>query len=298
MKALKILSLGADALLREAALHFQDFYGHRGVTVAWEVRDASEPSSFNELMASNPEADAIRLMPDLCSEFLPKCPVQPLAVSRYQTADVFFRRQGVWEPELLAEESVRRVIMRQAHHLDLRESAYVAGVGAFLRVVGGVALGLGFRRVYLVGEDENDLREQAVSLARLYVGSTIEPLPAHLLTVQTVGGSLLVNTLNLATRPELGADLAYFNFMRRGGLVMDLHGGASEQLVLEEALRADLRIVPPHEFSGQSEYILASRLGLGDLASERDFLNSWFEWLRKMASNGGGEAAKNPTSVQ
>ncbi|MBX2989200.1 MAG: hypothetical protein KF802_15025 [Bdellovibrionaceae bacterium] len=295
MKALKILSLGADPLLKEAGAHFREFYGPRGVDIQWDTREVADAAAFSALMAGNPEVDAVRLVPDLCEEYLAKCPVQPLPVSRYRTADAFYRRQGVWEPELLAEESVRRVIMRQAHHLDLRESAYVAGSGVFLRVVGGVALGLGFRRVYLVGENEADLNEQARSLMKLYVGSEVQALPAHQLTVQTVGGSLLVNTLNLASRPELAADLAYFNFMRRGGLVMDLHGGPSEQLVLEEALRADLRIVPPHEFSGQSEYFFAERLGLGSLASERDFLNSWFEWLRRLMSAG---TAKNPTSVQ
>lgn len=280
MDGLKILVAGDGLLMDLAVRHFREFFQRKEIPIDVEKLTVSDPSDLQAAVEAAGPARAVRVEPNLSAEWLRTCPVLPMPVSLFRVADVFLRHEDRWEPSLLLERALHDVIVRQGKNLDLHESAYVIGEGADLRVLGGVVLGLGFRRVCLVGEDERDCIEQKELLQQFYLSAEIVPLPAHALTLQTVGASLLVNALDLTSRQELASDLAYFNFMKRGGLVVDMMALRMNNVMLEEALRAGLRIVPPHEISGAAELMFAAQLGLGALAPPLEFLNSWFEFLR------------------
>lgn len=280
MNGLKILSAGDSLLMNLATRHFREFFLRKEIPIEIEKLDVSTPEELKAAVVAAGNCRAVRVEPDLSTGWLPSCAVQPMPVSLFGVADLFLRHEERWDPELLLERALHDVIVRQGKNLDLSESAYVIGRGASLRIVGGVCLGLGFRRVCLVGEDESDLLFEKDLLRDFYLSSEVVALPAHSLTLQTVGASLLVNTLDLTERPELSSDLAYFNFMKRGGLVVDMMALRMNNIMLEEALRAGLRIVPPHEISGAAELLLAKKLGLAEFAPSLEFLNSWFEFLR------------------
>lgn len=194
--------------------------------------------------------------------YLPSCPVVPMKASQLGTADQFLPSRGRWTPELMIEKALLRGLVQHAQHLDLKESAYLIGEGAELRVIAAAALGLGFKHICLVGENEEDLIEQDQILRRMFVGAQIKMLPTHALTLQTVGASLLINSLPLSTREDLAADLAYFNFMRRGGVIVDLQDLRTNSDLLEEARRAGLRtLTAPTVFALRDQFFLES-LGL------------------------------------
>lgn len=274
MRTSKILYEESEEVLSLFGAVMTDLAGELGLRLEIEPRNFAAVPDLNGFSES---ADVLRISLQRSLDWLKKCPVQPVTVSLYGAADAFLRTDRGWSPELFIEKSLHQTIIREAHHVDIRESAYIIGNGPLLRVVAGVALGLGFRRVYLVGEDESDLLAQRDLLKRVFIGAEVLTLPAHSLTLQTVGASLLVNTFPLKDRPELSADLAYFNFMRKGGLVLDLYGFGGEQPVLDEALRAGLRVIPAHLVSAGRDLALLRSLKIETASFEKKYVEAWLE---------------------
>lgn len=281
MKTYKILYEESEPVLSVFETVMAEMAGDLGLSLQIEPRNFSTVSNP---LGDVDGADIMRVTMERSLEWLKSCPVQPVNVSLYGAADTFVRTSKGLSPQLFFEKSLHQTIIREAHHVDIRESAYVIGNGPLLRVVAGVALGLGFRRVYVVGEDEEDLLEQKELLQRIFIGAEVLTLPTHSLTLQTVGASLLVNTFSLKDRPELSADLAYFNFMRRGGLVLDLYGFGGEQPVLDEALRAGLRVIPAHLVSAGRDLALLESLKIDTSSFGKKYCEAWLELMQKRVS--------------
>lgn len=277
--------------MRLASEHFRDFAREYGVPLNLEFVDVGSPEDLPAAI-QDLGAHSVRLDPDLSAHWLAQCPIQPLAVSRAQAADLFVRTgSGVWAPELLLEKAVHDVIVREGKSMEINDWAYVIGDGAELRTVAGVCLSLGYRRLCLIGEREDDLALQRDLLGTLYMGCEIVLLLSHALTLQTVEASLLVNAVDLDAKPDLSNDLAYFNFMRKGGLVVDFKSSRAGNAMLTEATRAGLRVIPIFEATGATEVLLAERLGFAHRIRPAEYLASWLSVLR-------GQGSENQPSVQ
>lgn len=280
MSTTKLVVVSHESLTRLACGHFRDYLKDKGVDIELEFVDVGTPEDLPRV-AEESGATALRIDAELASEWLLTNPVQPLAVSRARAADLYTKKMGLWEPDLILESALHDVIVRQGRTLELNDWAYVIGEGAELRVVAGVCLSLGFRKIKLVSDRDDDLAAQKEALGRMYVGCDIVPLPAHSLTLQTVEASLLVNASDLTQKTEIANDLAYFNFMREGGLIIDLKSIQRKNAVLEEAMRAGLRVLPPHEVTGVREVWMAKRLGFDEVFSPSAYLDSWLECLQR-----------------
>lgn len=257
-----------------------DFLGNRGwqwVLESVPAMPADELKTYFE--AQSEDLIALRLSPELSRDWISQCALLPLKISRLKAADAFVRRGREWEPLLLMEEALRRTVLKLGRGLDVKEAAYLIGEGAKLRAMASVVLGLGFQKVYLVSENTADLEAQKAVLDRLFVGSESLVLPAHSLTLQTVGASLLVNTLDLEKAPELAADVAYFNFMKREGFVVDIGSLLGSKSLLEEAKRASLRVIPSVEVYGTLEAIFVESLGLSSSLAGTDYRGHWIQNL-------------------
>lgn len=268
--------------LREGAEHLRDFLRGEGRELDLEFLEVGSPEELPDAVLPL-KPSAVRLDPDLSSHWLSQCPLQPLPVSVMGAADFFQCVDGRWESDLLLDRSLHDVIVRLGKTIELNDWAYAIGEGAELRVIAGVCLGLGVRKLRLVSDRENDLREQRGILRKAYVGSQVECLPAHSLTLQTVEASLLINALELGEDSELAGDLAYFNFMRRGGLILDLKGIGPGNAILEEAARAGLRAIPPFETTGACDLLVARKLGFD--VDAKAYLESWRKRLENRPQN-------------
>lgn len=222
--------------------------------------------------------EAWRLAPGSHPDWMKRAPSLGVRVSRLGILDCAFRdSRGALDVELLLENALHDVIVSQGRGLDLRDNAYVIGAGGALGAGAAVALGLGYQRVHLVAEDDAPTTREIRALEKFFLGSEVRPVSAAALTLQPSSASLLINLLDLEKNPELSADLAYFNFMRRGGLVVDLTPSAGGKDLSVEAEQAGLRVLPAFEVTAEYEMLFARRLGLDLEPDRKDFLASWFE---------------------
>ena len=277
MKTTRVLVAGGEVLRRQCSF-LKDFINSNGGSMTVDFLEVTGHQTLEAAVKAAGPADVVRADPELSQTWLLRCPVQPIAVSLAQAADLFFFENGTWHPYLLLERAIHDVIVRDAHSLDFRASAYAIGNGAWLRIIAGVALSFGFRKVFLVGENAVDLVRQQAMISRAFMGAEIVRVPVEALTLQPSGASFLINGLNLEGKPEISEDLAYFNFMQAGGVVIDLWSAVGQQNLLDEAKTAELRTVSSVEIDGQCEVIWMNLLrGWPPGAGSRTYLEKWIQ---------------------
>ncbi len=194
-------------------------------------------------------------------------------------ADCLFYEDGAWWPRLNLKDAMRELIVKKAKTLDINESAFVIGEGPMLRLLASLVVSFGYSKIYLVGLSIEDVHEQRDRLKKNFVGIDWRPLEASQLTMQTVGATILVNSMSLADNQNLMNDLAYFNFMKNQGLVVDLNVFPLESPLVEEATRANLRGLSGFQVRAQQDYAFMRRLGLAKLIPFEDFSAKWFSYL-------------------
>lgn len=195
-------------------------------------------------------------------------------------ADCLFYQDGAWWPRLNLKDAMHELIVKKARTLDINESAYIIGEGAMLRVMASLVVGFGFSRVHLVGLTLRDAEDQRDRLKKNFMGIDWRTLDISQLTMQTDGGTIMVNALPVANNVNLMNDLAYFNFMKNDGLIIDLNVFPLESPLVDEAVRAQLRTLSGFQVRAQQDYGFLHRLGLDQLISLEDFSEKWLAYLR------------------
>jgi shikimate dehydrogenase len=208
----------------------------------------------------------------------------PSLVRDLECFDSFLPEDGKWYPRVLLFEALRSLIVTRARDLDIRSCAYVIGDGELARVAAAVMVNLGFAKIYAVSEDEKGLKKMTSLLRRKYIGVEFGEIAANAMTMQMVQGGLLINCANLEKDPTLQNDLSYFNFMRRNAMVLDLNLHPGKTLLLEEALRADLRILAPADVYLEKDLLFLEKCGLQKQFSREDFARGWLEFLKSEIS--------------
>ncbi len=197
-------------------------------------------------------------------------------------ADCLFYEDGAWWPRLNLKEAMRELIIKKAKTLDINESAFIIGEGPMLRLLASLVVSFGYSKVFLVGLSIVDVDQQVERLKKNFVGIDWRPMEASQLTMQTVGATILINSISLTENPNLLSDLAYFNFMKNNGLVIDLNVFPLESLLIEEAVRANLRYLTGFQVRAQQDYGFMHRLGLTSLISFEEFSAQWLAYLQNV----------------
>ena len=162
-------------------------------------------------------------------------------MSWLQAADSLVFENNQWWPRLYLYDTLRSLVIGQFRDLDISLDSYVIGANKSGRAAVAAMVGLGFSHVSLVDEDEEKLEKEVALLRRYLFGVNIEAVPAHTLTVREKPGSLMLNTISLQDDGSVLGDLSYFNFMKTGGVVIDISECSAHNQLLEEAQRADLK---------------------------------------------------------
>ncbi|WP_413294379.1 hypothetical protein ACLSU7_04570 [Bdellovibrio sp. HCB185ZH] len=207
----------------------------------------------------------------------PSLQILPAQVRMLECFDFYFPEDGKWYPRLLYYEAIHRVLVERARDLNIRVPAFVVGEGECLRIAAAVCTELGFSEIYLIGEDTMQLHREARILSRGNLGIKFKVLPIEELTIQAVSASLIINTVHLKHESELLKDLSYFNFMNTGGYAFDCNLGNLHSELMEEAERAELKVLQPSDLLQALVEIVFEKLKQSELLARPDLT----EWVRE-----------------
>ncbi len=233
-------------------------------------------------LASFAQKSAVKVQLSLSEGVLSHLHVLSTSVRSISTLDSFFNEDGTWYPRILLLEAIRHVLVHQARDLDIRNPAFVVGEGVEVRVSASVLATMGFTDIYMVG-DEEALKAHRTVLSRSHLGIRFHLLPVEELTMQAISASILINSADLSKNKSLLTDLSYFNYMDARGYVLDLNLVPVENLLLEEAKRAELKVLAPCSVATQITLQWLDRLqpqhGLTALQIEQN----WMTFLKEIS---------------
>ncbi|KYG64950.1 hypothetical protein AZI86_12185 [Bdellovibrio bacteriovorus] len=215
---------------------------------------------------------------------LPLFHVVPTQVRAVEILDSLFSDHGGWYPRLLIHEVLRRVFVAEARDLDIRAPAFVIGDGPLCRVAAAVIAEMGVSEIFLVGE-RADLEIQKKILSRSQLGIAFHVLAVEELTMQATSAGIVVNTADLSSQKALLTDLSYFNFMKQSGFALDLSSVMESNTLLDEARRADLRVLPYTLVMKSLMRLWLERLGADDLITDEEIVQLWSDFLKENPSS-------------
>ena len=215
----------------------------------------------------------------LSATVLSELKLQPTLVRSLQSTDFLIKEENLWYPRVFLYQALRKVLVEYARGLDNRDSAFIVGTNEEAIVSGAVLAHMGFRKIYFTGHDMAELKLKTDLLKKNFFGIEFNTMDAEYLTAQTIGANIVINTINVAEDKELLRDMSYFNYMKRRGFVVDLNLIPYHNPLLEEAQRAELRVVYPIPIAAEQTYYCLEYLGLLNQLKVVDLCQSWERFL-------------------
>lgn len=244
--------------------------------------------TFETVSEFSPEvlqgAVAVKVAPSMSSVLFESLRVLPSQVRSVRVIDSFFPEDGSWYPRVLLHEAMRSVFVAEARDLDIRAPGFVIGHAEEARVAVSVLALMGVGDIYLVGERDG-LEEYRNSLQQSHFGIRFHLLPVEELTMQAVSAGVVVNTVDLSGQEALLTDLSYFNYMKGTGYVLDLNLLPLDNLLLDEAQKADLRVLHPVLVAEALTRLWLDRLRPDHGLSRHDLRESWIQFLKQNSSS-------------
>lgn len=259
---------------------FCQFLAHLAKEQGWDFQFETHPEYNADLLDS---ADMVRVDMSLSDGILEKTNVQPTLVRTVRCVDSFVKEDGKWYPRLLFYEALRKVLVDSARDMDIRAPAFVIGDTEKARVVTSVLAQMGFGEIYVVGQDPISLSVQMQLLKRSHLGIHFQGMMADQLTILSVSAAIVINTVDISKDRELLSDLSYFNFMKRDGYALDLNLLPFVNPLLEEAERAELRVLHPSLVAAQLTLLWLEKLVPESRLKVEDLRESWKTFLKQIS---------------
>lgn len=241
----------------------------------WDL-DFHQVSSYGEIQ--NHDANMVLVPVEASSKIFPELTIVPTQVRLLRCFDSLFEENGKLYPRVITAQALHDVLVERAKDLDTRTPAFVIGEGEFARIATVVLAEMGITEIYLVGR-QPAVTQHASDLRKSFFGVQFNVLPIEELTMQSVSAGIIINTVDLTEQKDLLTDLSYFNFMKGDGYVMDLNLSIENHQLLEEAERADLRVLPPEQVYSALTMLWLDRLHLNHNLSISDLEKRWKEFL-------------------
>ncbi|MEN0058958.1 MAG: hypothetical protein AAGB31_08995 [Bdellovibrio sp.] len=266
---------------REGLSFFTKYLEFLSQQKGWGWQFEVHPQYAPELMKG---ALAVKVDLPLSDEILPQLAVLPTLVRSLQCLDSFFYEDNKWFPRLLLHEALREVLVHEANDLDTRAPAFIVGENEEARISSAVAAEIGVSEIFLVGKKES-LRTQYEILSRSQIGIHFHTLSPEDLTLQVFSAGIAINAVDLSEKKNLLTDLSYFNYMKGSGYVLDLNMLPVHNLLLEEAQRAELRVLPPLLVAVTLTRMWLRRLKVSPDLSSKEIEESWKLFLKQNSSS-------------
>ena len=127
-----------------------------------------------------------------------------------------------WWPKNYLVEGIQQAVVSDIESLDLSGAVFVLGAGAQSRSAVAALTKIGFGRFSISDPDEALGRSFIEEARATFFSNQFQLVPRHLITQLPSVHSVAVNTMVRGRDQGAIAELFYFNFLKAGGLWLDL----------------------------------------------------------------------------
>lgn len=163
----------------------------------------------------------IRLSGSASEDVLALTPVLPSSTRILGCADALCRENEAWNPRNYLIEGLGRAFAKTSS-LDLTGGVFILGATPETRALVAALTRIGFNRFNIADPNEGTAQTLVEDLRKKYFGAQFAAVPRHLVTQLPGVHSIAVNTLVEGRDEGALGELFYFNFLKPGGLWLDL----------------------------------------------------------------------------
>lgn len=227
------------------------------------------------LQQKKSEYKYIRVSSQMCKDLLPLLPMQPENVRFLQVFDSLYFETGKWIPRLNYFESLRTTFVRKFKNHQINDACVIICQGHEVLPLVQFGVSLGHQRIIIFNEE--GVLADIDEMKKHIIGIDLKVVSFQDLTQVADLSSLMINSLDLTKDTGLLSDLAYFNFMSREGIVIDLYSNAPVNPFLFEAEKAGLRTLARKEIVSQFEFSTLLKLGFLTAFEKENFFQEYSE---------------------
>ena len=213
-----------------------------GCVAKMEIQKVTEADFAQVFDKARAAASSIRLTDQAGEWAVASVEALPAETAVLRTADAMQLHGGRWWPRCYLVEGIRIVIAQDLHEIDFSGEAFVVGDGPRVRAVVSELIRIGFKKVTLTCNSADQGTRLLNDFRRAYFGVEFAFVPSDQITELPGVNTIAVNTVMVAEAPELTQQLYYFNFLRRGGIWLDLSLTPSDHPLLVEARTVGARV--------------------------------------------------------
>ncbi len=244
LEPLNVLHVGAI----EFPIPWEDWYAGVGKVLGVQIGCKNQDHlSAQDLVSHFKKFDFIRLSPGWSTEASHLFPASAPLINRLHYVDLIFRKNKTLWPYLLHKDAIHSVIIDKQPCLNIKGSGLIVGYGPESILAVHVLADLGFKHITVVVEKDID----AQALLSLFRGSLFD-VKFEIITrdkIILLPGifSVVIVYSDLHKEIDLLTALLYFNYLERGGLVINAGFQCPEVPLLEESAAIGAKVVDVNE---------------------------------------------------
>ena len=172
---------------------------------------------------------------------------------------LYFESNLLW-PQCLFQNVLAKTMRQFKPEHDISKRAYVSGLHPYAAVAVHTFLKIGHPEVVWVSNNPEALTTIISQFKKKHFTGKIIPIKDSELTVQLENGTVLLNTVNENEMKETVEDLAYLNFVRHPGLIIDLGHHGKESILTSEARISNYLILEFDDLMAEFEFYLLTQI--------------------------------------
>lgn len=184
--------------------------------------ETSEDEFPTVLEQAKADFDQIRIGGDL-QVLAPKVADRlPSLLLTLRAADALVKEGDQWWLRNYFVEGLQEAIAGEIRNIDLTGGSFILGATAEARAAVAALVRFGFHRLDVSDPDEERAKALVEELRSTYFKVQFQFIPRHLITQLPGIHTMVINTLEVGDDDGILGEMAYFNFLKPGGVWLDL----------------------------------------------------------------------------
>lgn len=141
---------------------------------------------------------------------------------RIGSVDSITLSRGQFWPDNFFREAVVQALTIKVKNIDVSQMGLIIGTNGVVRSLAAALVRLGFSKINIIDPEDQDAQEIIRDLSDIFFNTQFKNIPKDDLTLLPGVHGIVANTLLFDTHESFLNDLYYFNFLKKGGVVLDI----------------------------------------------------------------------------
>ncbi len=178
----------------------------------------------SKLKVASAKFDFVLVGSDLSALVAPLVPKMYVDIGNLNFVDGLIKeKDGSFWPAQFADQAIVKWISTECKDVGVTNPAFVVGSGGLARAVVSGLIKAGFTTIVVTDSKVEEAQSMVEEMKKVFFNINIQVCQKEHITLLPGIHSLCVNTVSIFDDLELFKELFYCNFIKRGGVVMDLN---------------------------------------------------------------------------